>query len=71
MIVCLCHGKSDRDVRYAIDNGASCLGQLEQCGIGGDCRGCEEMLEEMIDQALDAGQVIPCITCCVKRSIAS
>jgi bacterioferritin-associated ferredoxin len=71
MIVCLCYGKSDRDIRNAIDDGATCLGQLEQSGIGGQCGGCEDMIEDMIDQAVDAGRVSPCLTCCAKRSLAS
>ncbi|HEY4641372.1 MAG TPA: (2Fe-2S)-binding protein [Thermoanaerobaculia bacterium] len=71
MIVCLCYGKSDRDIRSAIDNGASCLAQLEQCGIGGQCRGCEGVLERMIDDAVDAGRVDPCAACCKNRVLAT
>ena len=71
MIVCLCNGKSDRDIRNAIDNGATCLGQLEQCGIGGDCGGCEATLERMIDVAVDAGRVNRCVTCCANRALAT
>jgi len=71
MIVCLCNGKSDRDIRGAIDNGASCLGQLEQRGIGGQCGGCEDMLEQMIDEAVDAGRVNPCVACCASRGRAT
>lgn len=72
MIVCLCRGTSDRDIRHAIDNGATCLGQLEQCGVaGGQCGGCEDVLEQMIDQAVDAGRVSPCVACCSNRALAS
>ncbi len=48
MIVCNCRGASDRDVRAAIQRGAACLSELERCGIGGDCGGCEEALLAMI-----------------------
>jgi len=71
MIVCLCRGVSDREIRNAIDNGATCLGQLEQCGIGGDCGGCEGVLEELIDEAVDAGRVSACRACCGNRSLAT
>lgn len=71
MIVCLCKGVSDRDIRSAIDQGASCLGRLEQSGIGGQCGGCEESLERMIDDAVDAGRVNPCIACCAGRALAT
>ena len=71
MIVCLCHAKSDRDVRNAIDDGASCLGRLEQRGIGGECGGCEEMLGQMIDDAIEAGRVNPCVACCANRDRAT
>lgn len=71
MIVCLCNGKSDRDIRNAIDDGATCLGQLEQCGIGGQCGGCEDMLETMISRAVEAGRVSRCVACCAERARAT
>lgn len=49
MIVCLCRGTSDREVRAAIDDGLTCVRELSRAGVaGGDCRGCERMLEKMI-----------------------
>ena len=71
MIVCLCRGISDKDVRCAIDSGATCLGRLEQCGIGGDCRGCESTLEEMIGDAEAAGRVSRCMACCAESALAT
>ena len=72
MIICLCRGTSDRDIRKAIDNGASCLGRLEQCGVaGGQCGGCEDVLEEMIGQAVDAGRVSECRACCANQALAT
>jgi len=70
MIVCLCKGVSDRDIRNAIDQGATCLGQLEQSGIGGQCGGCEDMLERMIDDAVDCGRADRCAACCADRALA-
>jgi bacterioferritin-associated ferredoxin len=65
MIVCNCRGASDRDVKSAIQAGAECLSELEQRGIGGDCRCCEDMLREMIiDCAAN-----PCPGC-VRRPLA-
>jgi len=71
MIVCLCRGVSDREVRNAIDRGATCLGRLEQSGIGGDCRGCERLLERMIDDSADAGRITRCSTCCEESALAT
>jgi bacterioferritin-associated ferredoxin len=49
MIVCLCRGTSDRDIRAAIDDGLTCVRDLSRAGIaGGDCRGCERTLEKLI-----------------------
>jgi bacterioferritin-associated ferredoxin len=70
MIVCICRGVSDRDIRHAIDGGANCLGRLQQCGIGGDCRGCEGALEELIDEAACAGRIDRCRTCCAAAASA-
>jgi bacterioferritin-associated ferredoxin len=70
MIVCLCQGVSDRDVRTAIDDGATCVGQLESRGIGGDCRGCEFALECMIDEAARAGRIQRCQACCADAALA-
>ena len=62
MIVCVCRGVSDREVRRAVAAGAACLETLERCGIGGDCRGCESMLRDMIVNI--AGEENACRTCC-------
>jgi bacterioferritin-associated ferredoxin len=48
MIVCICRGASDRDIRAAIQGGARCVDTLEGCGIGGDCGGCHDTLREML-----------------------
>jgi bacterioferritin-associated ferredoxin len=64
MIVCICRGVSDRDVRSAIENGAGCVETLARCGIGGDCRGCEDTLIDMIGES--AGENA-CSSCCASR----
>jgi len=66
MIVCNCRGASDRDVRRVIDAGAGCLTELEQAGIGGDCRCCEDMLRDMIE----ACAARPCAGC-VRKPLAT
>jgi len=66
MVVCNCRGASDRDVRTAIEAGAACLEQLERCGIGGDCLGCEDMLRDMIAECANA----PCQSCTRRAPLA-
>ena len=66
MIVCNCRGVSDREVRRAIEFGAACLSELEQIGIGGDCRCCEDTLRDMISDCAAR----PCAGC-VRRPLAA
>jgi bacterioferritin-associated ferredoxin len=52
MIVCLCHGVSDGELRSIIRRGASSVGELTQaCGAGGDCGSCREQLCHLLDEA--------------------
>ena len=70
MIVCLCRGKSDRDVLKAIDAGASSIRDLQRCGIGTDCGSCHGLLRMMLaDAAVAASE--PCPQCAVETSVAS
>lgn len=62
MIVCICRGKSDRDVKKAIDNGASSLRELQRCGIGDQCGSCHNSLRTML-LAAAAEAVQPCPAC--------
>ena len=48
MIICLCRGKSDRDIVKAIDRGAESLRDLQRCGIGSDCGSCHTALRHML-----------------------
>ncbi len=48
MIVCLCRGKSDRDVLLAIEHGATSVRDLQRCGIGTDCGSCHTLLRTVL-----------------------
>ena len=46
MIVCHCHALSDREIRSAADQGATCCNDVERiCGAGDDCGGCRPQVE--------------------------
>lgn len=67
MIICICRGKSDRDVNAAIDNGATTIRDLQRCGIGDQCGSCHSSLRVMLAAAAarDAQPVDqqPCPAC--------
>lgn len=48
MIVCLCAGASDRDIRAAIQGGARCMTALRERGIGAGCGSCHTDLRKML-----------------------
>ena len=49
MIVCHCHGITDRDVRAAVERGAADLSGLARvCRAGTDCRGCLRSLMDLL-----------------------
>lgn len=49
MIVCVCEGVSDREVRASIQQGASSVNELgRHCKVGLDCGRCREMLRGML-----------------------
>ncbi|HYM62382.1 MAG TPA: (2Fe-2S)-binding protein [Thermoanaerobaculia bacterium] len=60
MIVCVCRGVSDREVRTAIESGATCLDTLQARGIGGDCCGCQETLRQMVTECAGDGACRSC-----------
>ena len=60
MIVCICQGKSDRDINKVIDRGATSLRDLQRCGIGDQCGSCHVSLREMIAVAAAARAQEPC-----------
>lgn len=52
MVVCLCNGISEKQVRRAIDRGAATRPQVtSSCGAGGACGGCHRTIREMIREA--------------------
>ena len=64
VIVCICRGKSDREVRKAIDNGSASLRDLQRCGIGDQCGSCHNSLRTMLAAAAaEAAQPQPCPAC--------
>jgi bacterioferritin-associated ferredoxin len=67
VIVCICRGMSDRDIRGAVERGANCLEKLERCGIGGDCGGCENALRNLM---IEVAGPRACATCCVSGEAA-
>ena len=62
VIVCICRGKSDREVMKAIGNGASSLRDLQRCGIGDQCGSCHNSLRAMLAAAAEASAP-PCPAC--------
>jgi len=67
VIICICRGKSERDIFKAIDNGASTVRDLQRCGIGDQCGSCHNSLRTMIAQAHAAAAAsatpVPCPAC--------
>jgi bacterioferritin-associated ferredoxin len=54
MIVCLCRGKSEKDVMAAIEDGATSVRDLQRCGIGDQCGSCHTSLRTMLMRAAAA-----------------
>ena len=48
MIICICRGKSEREIERTLDNGASSLRDLQRCGIGDQCGSCHVSLRAML-----------------------
>ncbi len=49
MIVCLCKGITDADIRRAIAAGATTVSQLgASCGAGTECGGCRPVLYQLL-----------------------
>ncbi|HEX6095512.1 MAG TPA: (2Fe-2S)-binding protein [Thermoanaerobaculia bacterium] len=65
MIICICRGKSDRDVMKAIDRGATTVRDLQRCGIGDECGSCHNSLRAMLASAAEtaAAAAQPCPAC--------
>ena len=49
MIVCHCHGVTDREIRSIVQDGAkSCADVAACCGASSGCGGCEALVAEII-----------------------
>lgn len=56
MIVCVCHGVSDRTIKAAIKNGASSVEDLgASLGVGTCCGCCRETAADMLAEAACSG----------------
>lgn len=52
MIVCVCHGVSDRTIDRAIDEGCRSVRQIgRRCRAGADCGACRLSIKAMIREA--------------------
>lgn len=63
MIICICRGKSDKDIARAIENGASTVLDLQRCGIGDQCGSCHKTLRMMLAEAAEAAVAQQCPAC--------
>ena len=61
MIVCLCHGVSEKKLEQIIEDGADSLKAVERaCGAGGDCGSCRFMIaKKLAEQAEEADRLWP------------
>ena len=60
MIVCVCNGVSERDVRAAIDAGCASIEELSQrTGCGTTCGCCREMARDLLAEGPTNGFALP------------
>jgi bacterioferritin-associated ferredoxin len=75
VIICICRGKSDREIAKAIDNGATSVRDLQRCGIGDQCGSCHSTLRGMLARAAteQAAQQAATDACpgCAARAVAA
>jgi bacterioferritin-associated ferredoxin len=69
VIICICRGKSDKDVMKAIDDGATTVRDLQRCGIGDQCGSCHNSLRVMLAEAAAASAAQPCPACVTPESV--
>lgn len=54
MFICICNGITERQVREAIDQGASTLQDLTAClGVASGCGTCAHFTNQLLDQSRD------------------
>jgi len=60
MLVCVCRGVSDREVREVLARGASTLRDVGRaCGAGTDCGSCRDLLRKMLGTCAAQGEAPP------------
>ena len=53
MYICVCHAVTDRQIREAVDQGASTLRELQcQLPVASCCGRCEDSAREVLDEHL-------------------
>lgn len=62
MVVCLCQGVSEKDVRESIASGATTRKKVTRaCGAGAGCGGCHESIRDIIrEHRAAASAASPC-----------
>jgi bacterioferritin-associated ferredoxin len=60
MLVCVCRGISDREVRDVLARGATTLREVGRaCGAGADCGSCRDLIRTMLAPCAPRGCEIP------------
>lgn len=56
MLVCHCHGVTDRTIRQQVREGAATPAQVtRRCRAGSRCGGCKPVIRELVDEELTVG----------------
>jgi bacterioferritin-associated ferredoxin len=71
VIICICRGKSDREIAKAIDNGATSVRDLQRCGIGDQCGSCHNTLRGMFARAVAEQAATAACPGCAARAAAA
>lgn len=54
MYVCMCYGVTDKQIKQAVDQGATNMKSIRQAlNVGSQCGKCIRMTQEVIQQQLD------------------
>ena len=60
MYVCICKAVTENQIRAAVHEGASSLGELRQClGVAGNCGTCAPTAEEILEEGRDQSMTAP------------
>jgi len=55
MIVCLCHGVDESEIKELVEEGADSLAAVGRaCGAGTDCGACRGQIEAIIEEVCEA-----------------